>query len=275
MFGNFKIADIIAFHCARIDTICRQELQRGVLVSERDYVTALSTRIRDELRIHFHIPCHSQTVRPRTETENGVDGIIVFKYHDEVKAGLFEAKRPQIYNAHRPSTINNYAWDTLTDKNTSHFSEQIQKQHKWVGALGLWEMFFNDGPAGFGSPPFDFFGSSCVWHDNAYNFMNIQGLIFNRWTTADLQFLLTSNCVNFYSIIYDLLSCKAGRRFKVDAKNQSATIFSPANDNFLMDIPLPIKVTNKKDDRVEAFLLKNDLDNFTFLNLDNIEKRYH
>ena len=272
MFANFNIADIIAYQCAKIDVRCREELQRGVLVSERDYITALSTRIRDEIRIHLHIPCHSQTVRPRTETENGVDGIIVFKYHDEVKAGLFEAKRPQIYNSHRPTTINNYRWDDLTDRKTSHFSEQIQKQHKWVGALALWEMFLNDGPIGFESPPFDAFGSSCVWHDNAYNFMNIRGLIFNRWTTSDLQTLLTYNCVNFYSIIYDLLSCKAGGRFKIDTKKQSAVIRSPIDDNLIMDIPLPIDVPDKRDERVDEFLVQNNLDNFTFLNLDRVRK---
>ena len=130
MFGNFRLADNIAIHCHYIDNRCREELHQNILVSERDYITSLTTRMRDELRQHFNITCHAQTVRPQVEQENGVDGIIIFKYKHEVKVGLFEAKRPQIYNAQRPDVVNNYGWDYLTNRNTSHFSEQIQNQHK-------------------------------------------------------------------------------------------------------------------------------------------------
>lgn len=267
MFGNFSIADIIAFYCSRIDFLCRQELHRNILVSERDYVTALSTRIRDELRIQLQIPCHSQTVRQRIENENGVDGIIVFKWGDEIKVGLFEAKRPQI-------TINNHQWDDLSIRSVSHFSEQIENQHKWLGAFALYEIFFNEGNSGFCSPPFDYFGSSCVWHNNAYDFMNSQGLVFNPWTSDKLKLLLENNCTNFYSVIYDIISCKQGKRFKIDNKNQTARISSLTNSNIVMDIPLPLELGVEWDKRVEIFMTENRLDNYTFINLDNIEKRY-
>ena len=38
MFGNFKIADLVAYHFMKIDYRCREDLQRGRIVSERDYV---------------------------------------------------------------------------------------------------------------------------------------------------------------------------------------------------------------------------------------------
>jgi hypothetical protein len=266
MFGNFAIADIVAYHCSRIDLHCRKELQRGILISERDYVTALSTRIRDELTRYLDIQCHSQTVRSRVENENGVDGIIIFKCGDEVKAGLFEAKRPQV-------TINNHPWDYLTNRNTSHFSEQINNQHKWLGAFALWEMFFNEGQSGFTSPPFDYFGSSCVWHNNAYDFMNSQGLVFNPWTSDKLKILLQNSCTNFYSIVYEIVSCKVGKRFKIDTKNQTARFTSPTNSNVFMDIPLPFEVGSERDERIEAYMRENRLDSYTFINLDNTEKQ--
>jgi hypothetical protein len=267
MFGNFAIADIIAYHCSRIDFKCRQELETDILVSERDYVTALSTRIRDELNIQFKLPCHSQTVRPKVEKENGVDGIIVFKWKNEVKAGLFEAKRPQI-------KIDNFNWDYLTKRNTSHFSEQIENQHKWLGAFALWEMFFNEGQSGFCSPPFDYFGTSCVWHDNAYAFMNKEALIFKPWTSDKLKLLLENSCTNFYSVIYDIISCKAGKRFKIDHKNQTARITSPSNKNVFMEIPLPFEIDVQTDEKINSFLNENNFYNYTFINLDSLEKSY-
>jgi len=275
MFGNSKIADKIAKCCFDIDKRCRGELHRGYIVSERDYVSALSTRIRDEVRTQFGISCHSQTVSPRLEKKYGVDGIIVFKCGNEVKVGLFEAKRPQIYNAHKPAIINNYQWDQLTAGGmTSHFSKQIQKQRKWLGVLALWEMFFNDGPIGFASPPFDSDGSSCVWHDSAYSFMNTNGSMFRPWaTTPDLQNLLKVDCVNFHSIIRGLLICNAGIKHRIDTQNQTAKILS-RNSEHIMDIPLPLETiskSNENDERVEEFLTDNNLHNFTFLDLDNIK----
>lgn len=59
MFGDFKIADIIAFHCAKIDHECRQELRIGHIISERDYVSHLTSRIRREISSHFQIDCHA------------------------------------------------------------------------------------------------------------------------------------------------------------------------------------------------------------------------
>lgn len=261
MFGNFYTADLIAIYCSEIDHLCRVELQQGALVSERDYVSALTTRIRDRLN-HRGIPCHAQTAVPADEQNFGVDGIIIFRIGDEIKVGMFEAKRPQV-------TVNNYGWDYLTMRNTSHFSEQINKQRPWLGAFALWEMFFNEGAFGFASPPFDYFGSSCVWHDNAYNFMNAQGLIFNPWTTPHLNNLLAICCNSFYSIIFDIISCKAGKVFKVDTKNQRARISSPLNDNIVMNIPIPTEITNERDERVDSFMKENNLSSYTYIKLDN------
>lgn len=261
MFGNFKSADLIAYYCSTIDFQCRQELKNQILVSERDYVTAFSTRIRDDLRINRLVRCHAQTVRPRIENENGVDGIFVFKSNNEIKVGLFEAKRPQI-------TITNYPWDYLSSRGISHFSEQIENQHKWFGAFAIWEMFLNEGDPGFNSPPFDYFGSSCIWHINAYESMNRLGLIFRPWTSKDLSIILDYCCTNIYSIIYDIISCKAGNRFKIDKNRKSVTVYSEIDKEIRMEIPLPMNLETEYDERIENFLTENRLDFYTFFDLD-------
>ena len=263
MFGNFKVADIIAYECSKIDNLCRDELRQGTLVSERDYVSALSTRIRDTLKSKFHIKCHSQTVRPRIENENGVDGIIIFKWEDEIKVGLFEGKRPQ-------TTVRNHGWDYLSSRKVSHFSEQIENQHKWRNAFALWEMFFNEGIDGFESPPYEYTGSSCVWHNNAHDFMNHEKLILTPWTTDKLKMLLSKSCIGFYSIIFNIIICKEGARFKIDSKARSARIVNPFDDNLVMDIPLPLSVDEQTDPAIEMFLEKNNYESYTFVDLDKM-----
>lgn len=260
MFGDFRIADIVAYHCARMDTECREELRNGNLVSERDYVTALTTMMRIELSHHLPLNCHAQTITPQNENQFGVDGIIVFRSEDKIKAGLFEAKRTQVFQ-------NNHSWDYLSSRNISHFSEQIEKQRVWDGQLALWEMFFNEGPNGFQSPPYDFFGSSCVWHENAHRFMHNENLIVKPWTTDKLKKLLQVNGINFYSVIYDMISCRSGTIQNLDSSSNTCRIFSPTNDDISMNIPIPVEFGREQDEQIERFLLENKLESYMYIDL--------
>jgi hypothetical protein len=289
MFGNLELADVIATHCQSIDILCRQELRAGILVSERDYVTALSCRIRDKFS-GLGINCHSQTLIPRLEQENGVDGIIIFKSGTQAKVGLFEAKRPQV-------TVEDYKWDYLTSKGLSHFSTQIRTQHKWLGKIALWEMFFNEAAVGFKSPPYDYIGSSCVSHQTAYKFMQDQGLIFQPWTTDELKILLKGQCINFYQIIYSIISCDSGLKFEVEKKENKVIItsrydpFDTLNNVFLdfpyspsvggyfitpdmlrnfrfysLEIPLPSD-ENQNEEQIRQFMITNRLSSYTFIDM--------
>jgi hypothetical protein len=230
------------------------------LISERDYVTALTTRIRIELSQHLSLYCHAQTVNSQNENQFGVDGIIVFRSIDKVKIGLFEAKRPQV-------TQHNYRWDYLTTRNLSHFSEQIEKQRIWNGKLAIWEMFFNEAQYGFQTPPYDFFGSSCVWHNNAFNFIHTENLIFRTWSTDNLKKLLKTSGLNFYSIIYDIISCPAGEITNINTDSNSFRIFSRENDNISINIPLPIEQYTERDERIEHFLIENKLNSYMYIDL--------
>ena len=259
MFGNFEIADQIAIHFMNIDVRCRRELQSGTLVSERDYVSAFTTRVRDMLFPYFQ--CHSQTLRFQDENENGVDGIIVFKYHDLIKIGMFEAKRPQFINV-------NHQWDYLSTREISHFTEQIENQNKWRDAFALWEVFINETPDNNLSPPLQAVGSSCIWQKNAYKFAGTERLYPNRWTTPKLKELLETDAITLYSIIYDIIICRQGKLFTVNPKESTVTVINPRGNDIQMEIPLPEFFNNEDEPRITAFLEKNNLEAYTFINLD-------
>ena len=262
MFGNFEVADIIAYHFMTIDVRCRRELQSGAIVSERDYVSAFATRVRDRLWEHFE--CHSQTLRFQAENENGVDGIIVFKHDDKIKVGMFEAKRPQF-------AYNNHGWDYLSSRHISHFTEQLENQQRWKNVFALWEVFINETPNGHLSPPLQSVGSSCVWQNKAYRFANKKILYPNRWTTRKLKELLEKDGITLYSIIYDIIICKEGKLFSINPKDNTVTVINPRSNDIQMEIPLPELAegySNENDPRITAFLQKNNLEAYTFVNLD-------
>lgn len=258
MFGDFQTADQVAFRFMQIDVKCRRELQAGRLVSERDYVTAFSTRIRDAFFHEFN--CHSQTLRSADEQENGADGIIVFRYGSQIKIGIFEAKRPQL-------AYPNYPWDVLSSRGISHFTEQIENQRKWKDIFAVWEMFLNETPDNNLSPPFEPYGSTCIWHSDAFRFAGKNRLYPRVWKTDDLKALAKKSSVSLYSVVYDIISCKKGRPLSVNPSDSSVTVINPADNDITMEIPLPLQTGPESDQRITSFMEKNGFESYTYLNL--------
>jgi hypothetical protein len=258
MFGNFHLADNIAWRFARIDNYCREELRTGIIVSERDYVSCLSSRIRDEFR---NLPVFAQTLRQGTEQENGVDGLILFQFNSEIKIGWYEAKWPRVMLA-------DYAWDRVPPgHNLSHFTLQLLKQRHWEGQVALWEMFFNESDDGFESPPFEYFGSSCVWHRNAFDYMRHQGILFEPWATDQLKLLLETNGINFYTVIYDMLSCKKGKRIKLDTGQKYVSISGLKESDRVVNVPLPISISAEYDEKIVEFMKERNIAGYVLFDL--------
>lgn len=266
MFADFYTADRIAAICAEIDMECRLDFSKNYIVDERNYVSTLTDRIRRELR-NFHLRCHSQVAPKNFEEKHGVDGIMIFQSGNRVKVGLFEAKRPQVLK-------NNYHWDYLSSRKISHFSEQIEKQRIWKDQLALWEMFINEKKPSTIDPPYDSFGSSCFWNDNAYSFMHKEKLILKPWDTNKLKELLSTSGVNFYSIIYDILSCRVGQVYEVDQYGQFCNIQSQSNPDEEMNIPLPAQNPAELEQAVEAFLNQNNIGSLLHINIQPIFPSY-
>lgn len=259
MFGNFKIADFIAYSFMSIDVECRTELQSRILVSERDYVSAFATRVRDRLRGNFD--CYSQTLWSESERENGADGIIVFKFRNQIKIGMFEAKKPQF-------SLVNYGWDYLSTRGISHFTEQLESQDRWRNVIALWEVFINETKSGYLSPPLQASGSSCVWQNKAHMFADSEALYLNRWTTDKLKKLLEMDGLTLYSVIYDIIICRQGKIFTINPKDASVTIINPRRNDIKMEIPLPTIISQEYDSKINSFLQKNNLEVYTFVNLE-------
>lgn len=261
MFGNYRIADAIAYLFTDIDNQCRSELRAGVIVSEPVYVATFAARIRDLLRASSW-GCYAQVIEPTLERKLGVDGIILFRHGNQIKVGLFEAKWPRITQA-------NYGWDQLVD-GVSHFSSQILRQRTFSKSAAIWEMFLNEGPDGEASPPFKYHGNSCSLHNNAFDHVRSAGLIHSRWTTRDLQAHLMTSCVSIYSVIYDLLSCSAGALLEIDKDGRRVRLPSSSGDEELLNIPIPENLeTADNDQRFTGFMLENGLRSYLFVDLES------
>lgn len=267
MFKNHKVADLIASRCMQVDVDCRKDLRHGEIANERDYVSALAVRIRDDLR-RLNVAAFSQTAKTKMENRNGIDALIIFRFQNEIKIGFYEAKWPRVEQK-------NYPWDYLEGEDgISHFSSQIHRQHTWNDVIAIWEMFFNESKPGFNSPPYDYFGSSCVWHPNAFRFLNKEGMTFTRWSTSKLKQLLNTDSVSFYTVIYDILTCRKGKIFPVDLKSRTITIVGSApkdrpGEN-LMEIPIPRESEGEIDERVENFMIERNIETYLYLDVDQI-----
>lgn len=71
-----------------------------------------------------------------------------------------------------------------------------------------------------------------------------------------------------YSIIYDVIICKEGKLFTINLKDTSVTVISPRSNEIQIEIPLPESFNNENDPRIAVFLEKNNLESYTFINLD-------
>jgi hypothetical protein len=263
IFANYQQADIISYTIHRLDVQCRTELVAGTIISERDYVSALTTRVRDSLNgpgWPGNLWCHAQTLPSSDEQQFGVDAMIVFRSGLFVKVGVFEAKRPQVRER-------DAAWDRINN-GISHFSEQIQKQRQIQESAAVWELFMVDCDTGDQSPPFDTFGSSCVWHRSADEFMRKENLISSRWTTDKLRTMVQHSNGNLYYTIFEILSCSAGRRFPIerDDGNYFVQILNEESGS-IMNLPLPSQPNFEQDDRIAAFMAQIGIRYFTFINV--------
>lgn len=264
-FLNIFLPDyIVAKYCYRADKKCRKELYIGNIANERDYVSNLMQLIRSFFLFRFwRHKIYAYVLNGSLEQQFGCDAIIIFKKKNKVKIGMFEAKYPRVIND--PS----YSWDKL-NKTTrlSHFSEQIEKQHLIFSDVAVWEMFFLEEDSGIAFPPFDLYGSSCIWHQDAHNYMNTHGKRTVIWNNSDLNSLLKKNCTNLYQIIFDILCCKKG--VKKDINLSSNIIRIEKGKNNYVDIPLPIKKDNEYIDsgRITNFLSEFGLRAYFFIDFN-------
>ncbi len=259
---------LISQICYDIDKVCRDELYSGVIVSERDYVSNLTTHLRFPLgplyKTKFGV---AQTLPGKLEGIFGCDAIIIFKLYNGIKIGMFEAKLP------RHSSLPNANWDSIykskKSKNygKSRFSTQIEKQQKWSGSgIAFWEFFINESKPGNSINNFDSLGSSCVTHEHAHKLLKSLKKTSNvLWTNNDLNQLLSEK-LNFGDIILNILLCNEGKLFPI---NNIVEVRS--NNDRKVSIPVAGELNYLElRSAIENFLRENGIKSYISLDMTQI-----
>ena len=206
-------ARVVASISYAADRATRYDLCEGHVVSERDYMSALSTRIRDAWLPAGHAYAYSTTLPGDAEQALGCDTLIMIHDDNGAKLCLIEAKWPRV------ATKPNYRWDKLqkikgTAKQVSHFSDQLSRQKKVLADAFVAEMFLLESPPGTKSSLLDDFGATLVPHKQACEFDAIHRQKHEPWSNHDFWELIgfsRKKTLNLHELMYGLASCQIGQ----------------------------------------------------------------
>ena len=191
------------------DRLVRADLIQGFVVNENDYTSNFTSALRREINSRSipGLAAHSQVLTPTVERRTGTDGCIIFRNRTNFKIGLFEAKWPRL------STHTN-CWDSLQKSTAmSHFDSQLKRQHSFPEPA-IWEMFYSEEPYG-SNPLFPHYGSSCVWHADAFATSSTRTQT-TPWTDAELTALLAASMRPIGDIVRSICECLEGQPYPVD-----------------------------------------------------------
>jgi len=268
-------AATIANYIYKIDSYVRMDLSNSIIADERDYVSSFVSLCRFNLlldrirRLKIGCKWHAIVNNPSNERRFGCDGMIVFKYRNTIKVGMFEAKWP------RYKTNYNYKWDSIQNATkTSHFSSQIERQSRWSHVAAIWEMFIYEGKLKTLSAPFDAMASTCVLHKDVSSFIKTHASIKTLWNNRDLDDLLIfaekrmrkSNSLNLRYIIFEILTCQLGAMITVEDYEISFDL-KPSNGESV-SIPILREYDIEQRQRIEGFMSENGLSYFQQFDID-------
>jgi len=157
---------LIAKYAYDADQLVRDELHKGIITSERDYVSNLTRELRNKWNTINGVHCYAKSLNFSDEQKYGCDGVMVFINSDKqvYKVGLFEAKWPRL--SHQQP----YKWDSISQKlKISHFSHQLQRQSNYQNHA-IWELFIIEYAFYMQPKQFDNLGSTCIWHNLVYSY---------------------------------------------------------------------------------------------------------
>ncbi|MGZ9568812.1 hypothetical protein ACVTTK_05540 [Alcaligenes nematophilus] len=218
--------EVVSTICYQADRETRKDLSEGSVVSERDYMSTLSTRIRDAWKSVGPSYAYSKTLSGDIEQALGCDTLIVLRDDESAKVCLIEAKWPRV--ATKPS----YKWDQLQKQKgktlkVSHFSSQITRQQLLLPDAVVAEMFLLESPPGTRSPVLDHFGSTLVLQKTASSFDSSYRDQAIPWSNMDFWELMGyagEKKLNLEQLVYGLASCKIGKPLPI--VNGEVTIVS-------------------------------------------------
>jgi len=188
------------------------------------------------------------------------DAIFVFRYKNEVKIGIVEAKLLRIKDANL-----NDNWDWYNANRESHFTKQVINQQNWVNQAAVWDMFIPNCRIGENSPPLERYGSSNIWAEETFLSQKISRPN-ELWSYQDVLDLKDSY-LSLYDIIKAIMKCEKGIVHDITGKQN----LSIRNDKDVsMDIPIPRNLFDFRQ-RINDFLNNNkSIESFNYYRLDNV-----
>lgn len=232
-------ADVIASIAYAADRATRQDLSSGHVVSERDYMSTLSTRIRDAWLPLGRAYAYSKTLPGNVEQALGCDTLVMIHDDDGAKLCLIEAKWPRV--ATKPA----YRWDKLqkikgASKSVSHFSDQLTRQTQVLPDAFVAEMFLLESPPGTKSSLLDEYGATLVPHSKAKDFDGTHRQAHVPWSNQDFWELIglsRRKTLNLHELMYGLASCSIGQPIPI--VNNTVTV-APNGTSIPIQIPTSI-----------------------------------
>lgn len=262
-FGNIFTAEIIARIFYEADKKVRREIindQDFLETNERDRISALCTRIRDKVNSNPFISSVSVQAHSRDTTQR--DALFVFRYKNEVKIGIVEAKLLRIRNANL-----NDIWDWRVNQNdtNSHFTKQVVNQQSWLNQAAVWDMFIPNCQIGVNSPPLERYGSSNIWADETFLSPKISNPS-ELWSYQDVL-NLKKKYLSLYDIVKAILKCEKGVVHDITGLT---SLVIRNNKGREMNIPIPRNNTNFFQ-RIQNFLSENEIiESFNYYRLDSV-----
>jgi hypothetical protein len=254
-----------------VDQSVRDDLNKGFITSERDYVSNLTSGIRHAWGwLGFRAVCYARSLKGNEENWLGCDALIVLRSGAEVKVGLFEAKWPRLAK-------DRYKWDYLQADRflgtmESHFTNQLNRQRGWHRQAAIWELFILEHLTGDEPPYFDASGATCVWHSTAYKFDSHRRKSGRIWDRDELKKLLEYDHRrapnpdnNLRDILAKICACRAGSKIVVNSYGYALLRQDENPDEGLL-IPADYDILTGQV--VADFCRSNRLSNFLFLQLE-------
>lgn len=267
-YNTNLINSLIAKGIYALDQYVRHDIYDGSIRDERDYVSTLMSYTRLFFRNvqvvkQFYYP---QILSSNLEQEFGCDALILFCDEKYAKVCLFEAKYPRLRQG-------NYPWDKYQTKNRySHFHDQLTRQNNWSSSAFIWELFINDNLPGYSIKGFDKYGSTCIWHEDAYKYSETNlkypsNRYYNQlWNNNKLKECveqLPYNPLNLEDILTAILSSEEEKLIPI--REEMITIKSSEEES--IDIPASVNMFKEMQNN---FFERTGITNFLFVELENI-----
>ncbi len=264
IFINGIITKIIAKIFQNADELTRNEIinSKTNFRNERDRVSVLCHEIRRKVSKNPFIRSLSISAEP-IDNQDG-DAIFVFRYKNEIKIGLLEAKLLRIYNRNNLNT--KWDWRQGNTKN-SHFTNQLLKHQQWINEMAVWCMFIPNCPKGNYSPPLISNGSSNIWSSDLFKHQRVQ-TPQTLWSYNDVLNLPNGcNYQNLYSIIKSILDCNNG---VIKNINGNKTIRINSKEGKSMEIPIPYRLSSIKNDFKEFVNKYKSIVSYNYYRFDDL-----